>query len=224
MPSIGELVYLPFLRTLVQLRSSREERRVRRRYYHCPVFRRCEEALQSAYAGDDPFALSKEFLRRKGASEIHAYGETPLTTLEEIGRRAGLKSSDHLIDLGCGRGRGLFFLCSRFGCTGEGVDWLPAFIERAKQISFSRVTFRCDDLFDADLGGATHIYLYGTCLSSDEIGRLTQKFATLDSGTKIVTVSYPLSDYCEGNLFRVKDRFTAPFPWGKAEIFIQERF
>lgn len=223
MPSIGELLYLPFLRTLVQYRTRREEKQVKKRYYHCPIFRRCEEALEHAYALDDPFALSKEFLEKKGVQEIYAYGETPLTTLEQIGRRAGLRSSDHLVDLGCGRGRGLLFLCSRFGCTGEGIDWLPTFIERAQKIAFPRVSFHCDDLFEADLQKASHIYLYGSCFTEEEIERLVEKLQNLKSGTTIVTVSYPLSDYCEANLFRLKDHFIGSFPWGRAEIFIQEK-
>jgi len=84
------------------------------------------------------------------------------------------------------------------------------------------VEFRLQDFFDADLTDATVIYLYGSCLNDGDITKLANKIALLPSGTKVITVSYPLSEYCEKDAFVVMNLFTANFTWGKAEVFLQQ--
>lgn len=227
MRSIGEAFYLSFLKIFIKIWSWNEERRISRRYYNHDTFKKCDLALHEAYRGKDPYLLSKEFLKRRGAKEIYAYGETPLTVLAEICRRCGVLPNDRFVDLGCGRGRSLFFLATHFGCKAVGVEQIPEFVERgnqiAKNVELLSVSLLHQDILDADLSAATIIYLYGTCLEEEVIERLIEKFAHLQRGTRIITVSFPLSDYCQANLFQVKDEFTLRFPWGSARGYIQER-
>ncbi len=223
MRSIGERLFLPLLALAVKLKTRREERTVRARYYANPYFKRVDLALKKAYAGRDPFLISKEFLTHKGAKDIYAYGETPLSVLEEIGKRSQIQPDSLLIDLGSGRGRGVFFFAHHFSCQARGVEWIEEFVTQANRLATPRVSFYCQNILEANLSHATHIYLYGTCLEDEIIVQLIEKFVRLQPGTKVITVSYPLSDYCAQELFALKESFCASFPWGKTDIYIQER-
>ena len=82
------------------------------------------------------------------------------------------------------------------------------------------VTFRCEQMHLSDFSQATAIYLYGTCLSDEDILQLVQKLEVLPPSVKIITVSYPLSDYSSN--FRTTKQFSASFPWGEGEIYLQQ--
>jgi len=137
------------------------------------------------------------------------------------------------------------------GCRVIGIDWVPFFIETAKSIlqtSFPSlpVTFHCQEMQCSDFSNATVIYLYGTCLPDEEIALLTRRFESLPTSVRIITVSYPLSDYTKNGsridsglreLSRSPDpilepfsvysssfctikQFSASFPWGEGEIYL----
>jgi len=224
----GEKFYLLFLSLLVRARKIREERAVRRTFYKQTFFRSCDQVFLNAYKGIDPFRISKEYLIAKGAEEIYAYGETPITVWNEIAKRTTLTPKDQVADLGCGSARGLFFLDSYYGCSVVGVDWISEFVERARKISAQaglseRAKFYTQEIVHTQLEGATLIYLYGTCLENEVILQLIESFKKLKLGTRIVTVSFSLNEYCGLNFFCVKEEFEALFPWGKATVFIQEK-
>ena len=63
------------------------------------------------------------------------------------------------------------------------------------------------------------IYLYGTCLREKQIKALCRRFEKLPKGTRVITVSYPLTDYTEG--YEVISCFSAPFTWGDTEVYLQ---
>ena len=70
----------------VKFENFLEYMKVIRRYYHNRDFRRADISLLSKYLFQNPFKMSSRFLQSKGFDEIYAYGETPLTTLEEIAK------------------------------------------------------------------------------------------------------------------------------------------
>jgi cyclopropane fatty-acyl-phospholipid synthase-like methyltransferase len=214
MRSIGRY----FASVLWQLK---EQQRVKKRFYGNAKLCQTDRALAKAYLGRNPFHISKRFLQQKGAASVYAYGETPLTTLAQIAEECGITAQDHVMELGCGRGRGAFFLSNHTGCKVLGIDWIPEFVNTAneisKQLQLSKVRFACTDMFSADFTKATAIYLYGTCLEDAEIELLQTQFQRLRRGTKIITVSYPL----EGN-FGLRKEFTAAYPWGETEVFLNE--
>lgn len=201
-----------------------QELKVRRRYYVSKTFRVIDRSLSKAYRFKTPYTLSRKFLERKGEKEVHLYGETYLTTYETIGKECGLTTKDRVLELGCGRGRGVFFLTTYFGAKVHGVEWIPQFVGIAQSIAskfhLERATFSCEDFMHTDLSGYSVIYLFGTCLKDEEIKRLIKRFQTLPKGVKIVTVSYPLTEYSPS--FTIKKEFSAPFPWGETHIYIQE--
>ncbi len=188
----------------------REQKQVRRRF---PSFLPFEHALKRAYRFLNPYRICRP------------YGETPLPVFVQIAEKCRIQPQDVLVEAGCGRGRGAMFLSQVFRCRVTGIDRMPIFIDKANEIAarvdpFLPVTFRCEDMFAADYSQATLIYLYGTCLAEEQVLSLVDRFEQLPLTTRIVTVSYPLTDYSPR--FRVMEQFTGKFPWGDGEIFIQE--
>lgn len=185
-----------------------ERREVRRRF---PSFLPFERALDKAYRFRNPYRLCET-----------VYGETPLPLLDKIARECGLSSQDVFFELGCGRGRGALFLSHAYDCKVIGIDQVPYFIQTAQKIGAELpIEFRCENMVNADLTGATAIYLYGTGLPDEVIVDLATKFEQLPLTTKIVTVSYPLCEY--SSAFVTKKQFTGIFPWGEGEIYINQR-
>ncbi len=188
-----------------------------------PGFMPYDRAFRKAYRFHNPFRISKEFLKKRGESNVDAYGETPLPVFAQIAKECGLSKGDTVIEMGCGRGRGVFFLSWLTGCRVIGIDWVPSFIRTAEDISkrslpLLPISFRCEKMESSDFSHVSVIYLYGTCLSDEEIGSLVKRFESLPASAKIITVSYPLSDYSQR--FITTKQFTASFPWGEAEIYI----
>lgn len=194
--------------------------RVTLRYY--PKFLSIDFLLASHYLFGNPHQISKKFLKQKGAKEIYAYGETPLTTLDRIARICGILSKDIVYDLGCGPGRTTFWLKQFIKCKVVGIDYLPTFIRRAESVRrymrLNGIEFHEEDMLKTDFSQATVIYLYGTCLDDETIESLIERFSSLKTGTKIITVSYPLTDFSQK--FCLEKQFMARFPWGKAEVFL----
>lgn len=218
MRSIGEFFALLFLFFAVKARLFREERRVQREFYGHLGFKKCDQALLKAYRGLNPYRMTKEFLKLKGISNVHQYGETPLTVMAQIARECSLTPTDRLIELGCGRGRGVFFLSEMIGCSVHGIEWNPLFVSLAQSIPASKASFSCQDMCSADLSQASVIYLYGTCLDEESIQKLLSKLEGVAKETKIITISYPLSDYSPS--FVVSKQFQVSFPWGNTEAYL----
>lgn len=175
----------------------------------------------------NPHQISKAFLRKRGEANVYAFGETPLTTLDLIAKECRILSKDCVYELGCGSARSCFWLHTFVKCEVVGVDHLPAFINKANRVKrwnrLSKIHFIKDDMLKVELQKATVIYLYGTCLEDEMIEKLIEQFKQLPARTKIITVSYPLTDYCDKTLFTVTKHFIGRFPWGKASIFLNER-
>lgn len=183
-----------------------EQRRVRKLFYQDPQFQTLDKALLK---GLNPYRLKEAF----------PYGETPLCSLKQIADRCELTQEDRVIDLGCGRGRGVFFLAHHYGCQVLGIDKMKEFIDQAhllkQEYQVQNASFLCDDLRNYDFSRATCVFFYGTTFSEEFVSQLSNALKALPSGAKIVTVSYPL----EG--LELKDQFSVSFPWGPGEVYLQ---
>lgn len=201
----------------------KEALHMRRRY---PGFAPYARTFARAYRFRNPYRICRSYLTQQKVNEPDPYGETPLPVLAEIAAACDWNRTDTVLELGCGRGKGAFFLSYLTGCRTIGVDWVPFFVKKAQRIADGvcpklPVAFHCQSMQQADFSQATGVYLYGTCLSDEEIYALIEKCKALPPGAKIVTVSYPLSDYSP--TFQTIKQFTAVFPWGQAEIYLQSK-
>ncbi|MFN0064776.1 MAG: class I SAM-dependent methyltransferase [Chlamydiales bacterium] len=188
------------------------------RYY--PRFLITDVLLAAQYFVHPPYKISKRFLRQRGELDLYSYGETPLTTLDYIARKCHILSKDCVVDLGCGTGRTSFWMAQFIRCRVIGVDYLPTFIRKARNTLrwtlLDNLTFYEQDMLNVDLTPATVIYLYGTLLQDSMIYKLCDRFAATQS--RVISVSYPLCEY--DNRFCTVKEFSARFPWGKAQIYL----
>lgn len=232
MPSISkslikEYIGLFWINLKTQLKNLGDFFKVAIRYYPRWSYAKVDGSLLLTYLFDNPFTISKRFLMKRGAKDVYAYGETPLATMEFIAKECGLKNTDTVFELGSGRGRTCFWLREFVGCRVVGVEYIPEFAERATRVAnklrLNKIEFRQEDFLETDFQEATVFYLYGTCYDESFIRKLIDKLKTCPSGTKIISVSYPLSDYTAGNEFEVMKRFPAEFTWGSGDVYLQVR-
>ncbi|MBA2368642.1 MAG: class I SAM-dependent methyltransferase [Candidatus Protochlamydia sp.] len=225
--SPSEYFQLLGLNLKVKALSCLESIKVISKYYSNPAFFKIDLYLLSTYLFNSPFGLSKEFLLQKRELDIYTFGETSLTTMDLISKKCHISVRDVVYELGCGRGRTCFWLNHFIGCRVVGIDYVPAFIQRANQtkakFNVEEVEFRLEDFIDSDFKEATFIYLYGTCYSASFLRRFIKKIEALPQKVKIITVSYPLTTYQSSPSFEVIKHFTAPFTWGTAEVYFQQK-
>jgi SAM-dependent methyltransferase len=203
---IVEAIELFYLHFAVKIYELVQQRRVAKRFYQDPIFKACDKALRQ---GPSPYRIKAAF----------PYGETPLCSLKQIADRFGLGPSDCVVDLGCGRGRAVFFLSQLYGCKAHGIDLIAPFIDKATAIAthhlLSNVSFSCGDLRLYDFSKATFVFFYGTTFPEAFLNDLSVALESLPQGGKIVSVSAPLPNY------PVVDQCVVSFPWGRGEIFLQ---
>lgn len=220
----SEWIELFWLNLVVKKRNFVEFIKVCFNYYKNISFMKEDLTLLSKYIFSSPFSISKKFLIKKGEENPYTYGETPLTTMDLISKKCEVKSSDTFYEVGCGRGRGCFWVKDFIKCNVIGIDYIPEFIERANNVvncyKLKGIEFRLKDIREEDYSQASVIYIYGTCFDGPFIKKMIDRFTKLKSGTKIITVSYTLNDFTDKDLFAVMRRFTAPFTWGEADVYL----
>ncbi len=177
--------------------------------------------LNILYFFHNPYRVSRKFLEKRGDEDVYQYGETPLKTIHKLCLEAGVANDDHLFELGAGRGKTAFYIRETFGCDVTAIEQIPLFVSKAKKLNkflSLGVTFLCEDFCLADLSKATIIYLYGTCLSDELVYNLCKQFKT---GQKIISISYPLSEY--DAQFKVLKKIEVTYPWGQTDAYINEK-
>lgn len=223
--SIGDFLNLLRIHFKTLFANALELFKIVPRYYKNFVFFKSEILLFTAYFFKNPYRISKAFLKKQKAPNLYTYGETYLTTIDQIARNCQILSHDHVLELGCGRGRSLFWLHTHVHCMVTGVDYIPEFINKAlrikKMLHLHKMTFIEKDLLVLNFNEASVIYFYGTSFSDDMIKEVIEKMKNLKKGTKVISVSFPLSDYCEATLFETVKQFEAKYPWGIADIYLQ---
>lgn len=213
-----DFLILPFIFLKVKLLEALWQSNVRKKYYADLAYKELDSLLLRKYLFCNPYVISRKFMQSKGFKNIHVYGETPLYVYELMGTRWGLTSKDHFIELGCGRGRGLFFLSHFYKCKCIGIEWIPEFVQIAQSIPENKVSFYLEDFFTSKHLDGEFIYLNGTCLEDDLIIQLCHRLKQLKNSPKIITTSFSLSEY--DNSFKTMDEIKVVFSWGKTSLFL----
>jgi len=131
---------------------------------------------------------------------------TPLVVVNEMLKLANVTASDVVYDLGSGDGRILIAAARDRGARGVGLEIDPALVaqstERARRLGLAdRLSFRQQDLLEADLSPATVVTLY---LSPDLNRRLRPKLLSeLRPGARIVSHSFDMGDWAPSRTLQV---------------------
>jgi SAM-dependent methyltransferase len=112
--------------------------------------------------------------------------------LAEVGKR------DLVYDLGCGDGRIVVAAARDFGARGVCIDIDPQRIAEARENALKarvqrRITFRTEDLFQADFREATVVTLY--LLPHLNLRLRPKLWSELKPGTRIVSHSHDMGDW-----------------------------
>jgi len=118
------------------------------------------------------------------------YEPSPPEIVRAMLELAGTGAGDAVYDLGCGDGRIVIEAARRYGARGVCVDIDPRRIAEARANAaeagvLDRISFRQEDLFQTELGGATVVTLF---LTYDMNLRLRPKLEReLPAGARIVS-------------------------------------
>ena len=126
------------------------------------------------------------------------YVPTPQEVVDEMLKLANVQKSDVVYDLGCGDGRIVVTAAKQFGIRAVGIDINPERIAEAKENAqqngvTNRVTFRNEDLFEADIKEASVVTLY--LLTSLNLKLRPKLWRDLRPGTRIVSHSFDMGDW-----------------------------
>jgi hypothetical protein len=189
------------------------------RYWRSPRYILADSCLLLSYFLKSPYTIAKEF-------EEAPYGETPLSELEKMVRFACVTKEDIVYEMGAGRGRGCFWLSEKIGCRVVGIEHNPVFVQRAiciaRWFSYTNIQFRCEDMLLAKCADATLLYLYGTCLTDEEIIQFVKNCKALRPGTKILTISYSLEEYDKEHKIELIGVIKVTFPWGQTDAYLHQ--
>lgn len=149
----------------------------------------CAPAL--AQQPDEPF---EPYSGQAGKDVV--WVPTPDRSVEKTLDLAGLKPEDYVIDLGSGDGR-MVIAAARRGARGHGVEYNPKMVDYARKRAqeagvADRAQFVEGDMYVADISQATVMPLF---LLSQNLDQLVPNFLKLRPGTRIVTVTYTITDW-----------------------------
>lgn len=221
--AILDFLSLPLVAILVGVKEILWQRQVERKFYSNINFRTLDKAFLAFYKKSSPYKIATNFNRQHNYQNIYSFGSTPLHVYDRILYRWLNLDPGSFLELGSGTGRGLLFLSMFYFFPLEGVEINPTFVKTTQDlinafelsnIKISKQNYLLMDHFEADW-----IYLYEFFMTDKQFELVCEKLIkTSKDTTKIITVSFPLSEY--HNKFVVKDSFETTFPWGKAEVYL----
>jgi precorrin-6B methylase 2 len=144
---------------------------------------------------------------------------TPHEIVEQMLRLARVGPDDVVYDLGSGDGRVVIAAARDFRARqAVGIEIDPALVTRSREWArragvVDRVSFREQDLFQADLSSATVVTLY---LTREVNLRLRPKLlAELQPGTRVVSFNFDMGDWEPTAMIRVdvSGRTTPVYLW-----------
>jgi cyclopropane fatty-acyl-phospholipid synthase-like methyltransferase len=148
-----------------------------------------------------------------------AYGETPYSIGKLIVEKAGITGNDVVYDLGCGRGKFLFFINLYTGARCVGVDLLPIYIKTANKIvekvGLNRIDFFQEDIINVDLFTASVVMIHGTTFVKEIHESVKEKINHMKPGSRIISISVP---YHHPKLELMHKEYYL-FSWGKGTAF-----
>ena len=126
------------------------------------------------------------------------YVPTPQEVVDRMLEMAQVKSTDFVIDLGCGDGRNVVTAAQKFGARGFGVDIDPQRIKEAKENAekagvADKTDFRVANLFETKISDANVMMMY--LLSSINLKLRPRILDEMAPGTRIVSHAFDMGDW-----------------------------
>jgi SAM-dependent methyltransferase len=136
--------------------------------------------------------------RTDDANTVVPYVETPRPVIEAMLAMAGVTERDTVYDLGSGDGRIPIMAARTYGARGVGIEIQAPLVDSARANARAagvadRVTFRRQDLFDADIGDATVVTLY--LLPEINLRLRSKLFRELAPGTRVVSHGFDMGEW-----------------------------
>lgn len=123
---------------------------------------------------------------------------SPRHVVDQMLKLADVRKGDVVYDLGCGDGRIVIAAAQQFGARGVGIDIDPQRITESTENAraagvLDRVTFRNEDLFEANIADATVVTLF---LWPEVNLKLRAKlWRDLKPGTRVVSYYWDMGDW-----------------------------
>jgi protein-L-isoaspartate O-methyltransferase len=123
---------------------------------------------------------------------------TPQAVVDAMLKMAGVQKGDVVYDLGSGDGRIVVTAAKQYGVKGIGIDINPQRIAEANANATESgvtnlVTFRNEDLFEADIHEASVVTLY--LLTSLNLKLRPKLWHDLKPGTRVVSQTFAMGDW-----------------------------
>lgn len=165
-----------------------------------------------------PYRLAQQIYQSAGM-DPYSYGETPLWTIYRLFKMLKLPPGTRVLDLGAGDFKLVFFWETVFGYDAMGIEQIPDFCRHAlalkNQLSKEKVTVIEGNFLEMPLPECDVAFLFGSNLSDEAIYTLIDQLRHIP---RVITVSYPLSDYSK--LFCTQQTFELPFLFGKTTVYL----
>ncbi len=141
------------------------------------------------------------------------YMATPHDVVDRMLALAEVGPSDNVFDLGCGDGRVVIAAARDRGARGVGVDIEAWWIDQANAAAQSagvsdRAEFRVGDALQIELSQATVVFVYLVDWSVQMIAARLR--AQLAPGARVVSLSFPISDWTPSKTERFIDAESNP--------------
>jgi SAM-dependent methyltransferase len=122
---------------------------------------------------------------------------SPHHVVEQMLKLADIRKGDVVYDLGCGDGR-IVIAAARLGARGVGIDIDPRRIKESQENARTagvadRVTFRNEDLFEANISDATVVTLF--LWPEVNLKLRARLLSDLKPGTRVVSYYWDMGDW-----------------------------
>lgn len=126
------------------------------------------------------------------------YVATPNETVRGMLELADVSENDLVYDLGSGDGRIPIAAAHRYGARGVGIEIKPSLVDRARKNAKlsgvqDQVTFRRQDIFEADFNEATVVTMY--LFPEVNLKLRPMLFEQLEPGTRVVSHSFDMNGW-----------------------------
>ncbi len=159
-------------------------------------FAKTDILLRSNYFFENYYHTAGIFRYNLPLHLTQCYGETPNVVLEQMVSNAGLNKNMSIAELGCGRGRVSFWLHHHIQCHVVGIDIVPSFVMRARQVCKQRqlqyIEFEQTLIQDFDFNSIDAIYFYGAAFPDEVIECILKKIISLQKDITIISLGVSL--------------------------------